>query len=355
MIENELPTRDEMLTAFLQRDPTYDGVFVTAVATTGIFCRPSCTARKPLPENVDFFANARDALTAGYRPCLRCRPLEPPGSAPAWVRDLLNDVDQDPSRRWTDQDLRQRGLHPDRVRRWFQQHHGMTFHAHNRARRLGLALGRIRHGSEVTGSAYDHGFDSLSGFNDAFKRLFGTSPGRAGSTSSVTVTRYLSPLGPMLVGATDDAVCLLEFVDRRMLQTQLRTLASRLGCSFVPGSNPVIDRAVEELDAYFAGTLERFAMPLHTPGTDFQTAVWNRLLEIPYGTTVSYAVVARDIGRPSAVRAVARANGDNRIAIVIPCHRVIGSDGRLTGYGGGLWRKKKLLDHERSHREGGGG
>jgi AraC family transcriptional regulator, regulatory protein of adaptative response / methylated-DNA-[protein]-cysteine methyltransferase len=202
----------------------------------------------------------------------------------------------------------------------------------------------------VTTSAFDHGFESLSGFNDAFRRLFGTSPGRAGSTSAVTMTRYVSPLGPMLVGATNDAVCLLEFVDRRMLQTQIRRLAGRLDCAFAPGTNPVIDLAVDELEAYFAGTLHRFTMPIHTPGTDFQAAVWNRLLEIPYGTTVSYSDVARALGRASAVRAVARANGDNRIAIVVPCHRVVGSDGRLTGYGGGLWRKQKLLDHERTHR-----
>jgi AraC family transcriptional regulator of adaptative response/methylated-DNA-[protein]-cysteine methyltransferase len=276
---------------------------------------------------VDFFPAARDALMAGYRPCLRCRPLEPAGTAPPWVADLLADIENDPGQRWTAEELRRRGLHPDRVRRWFQQHHGMTFHAYNRARRLGLALGRIRHGSDVTTSAFDHGFESLSGFNDAFRRLFGTSPGRAGSTSVVTMTRYLSPLGPMLVGATDEAVCLLEFVDRRMLQ-------------------------VDELEAYFAGDVRRFTMPVSKPGTDFQAAVWDRLLEIPYGATVSYGDVARDLGRASAVRAVARAVGDNRIAIVIPCHRVVGADGRLTGYGGGLWRKQKLLDHERLHRAG---
>jgi AraC family transcriptional regulator of adaptative response/methylated-DNA-[protein]-cysteine methyltransferase len=339
-----------MLTAFLDRDASYDGVFVTAVATTGIFCRPSCTARKPRPENVHFFPAARDALMAGYRPCLRCRPLEPAGTAPTWVEDLLADVEDDPEQRWTDDDLRRRGLHPDRVRRWFQQHHGMTFHAYSRARRLGLALGRIRHGSDVTTSAFDHGFDSLSGFNDAFRRLFGTSPGRAGSTSVVSMTRYLSPLGPMLVGATDEAVCLLEFADRRMLQTQLQRLAVRLGCSFAPGSNRIIDLAVKELDAYFVGSLNRFTMPVHASGTDFQTAVWDRLLEIPYGTTVTYGDVARALGRASAVRAVARAIGDNRIAIAVPCHRVVGADGRLTGYGGGLWRKQKLLDHERMHR-----
>jgi AraC family transcriptional regulator of adaptative response/methylated-DNA-[protein]-cysteine methyltransferase len=349
MITHELPPHDEMMNAFLGRDPGYDGVFITAVATTGIFCRPSCTARKPRPENVEFYSTPRDALLAGYRPCLRCRPLEPAGTAPQWVQELLAEVERDPSRRWTDQDLREQGLHPDRVRRWFQQHHGMTFHAYQRSRRLGLALGRIRHGSDVTSSAFDSGFDSLSGFNEAFRRLFGTSPGQARSASTVTVTRCLSPLGPMIVGASDDALCLLEFADRRMLGTQLRRLSARMNCTFVPGSNQIIARASDELDAYFRGEIEGFTVPITDPGTVFQRQVWQQLLEIPFGTTVSYGDLARTLGRASAVRAVARAIGDNRLAIVIPCHRVVGSDGRLTGYGGGLWRKQKLLEHERQH------
>jgi AraC family transcriptional regulator of adaptative response/methylated-DNA-[protein]-cysteine methyltransferase len=349
MISHELPPHDEMLNAFLGRDATYDGVFVTAVATTGIFCRPSCSARKPRPENVEFYSSSRDALLAGYRPCLRCRPLEAAGAAPQWIQELLAAVENEPTRRWKDQDLRDRGLHPDRVRRWFQQHHGMSFHAYQRARRLGLALGRIRHGSDVTSSAFDSGFDSLSGFNEAFRRLFGTSPGDARAASTVTLTRVLTPLGPMIVGASDDALCLLEFADRRMLGTQLRRISARLNCSFVPGTNSIVEQAAAELEAYFRGDLRRFEAPITDPGTDFQRQVWQQLLEIPYGSTVSYGDLARTLGRASAVRAVAGAVGDNRLAIVIPCHRVVGSDGRLTGYGGGLWRKQKLLEHERQH------
>jgi AraC family transcriptional regulator of adaptative response/methylated-DNA-[protein]-cysteine methyltransferase len=335
----------------MTRDTSYDGVFLTGVATTGIFCRPSCSARKPLPENVEFFPCSRDAVLAGYRPCKRCRPMEPPGELPPWVRELMAEIDLDPTRRWTDQGLRDRGLHPDRVRRWFQHQHGMTFHAYQRARRLGLAMGRIRHGSDVTSSAFDHGYDSLSGFNDAFRKLFGTSPGRGRGLSTVTVNRLPTPLGPMVVAATDEELCLLEFADRRMLGTQLRRLVSRLSCSLVPGTNDVIGMSAKQLDEYFKGTRHVFEVPMTTPGSEFQRLVWGRLAEIPYGTTISYLEVARDIGRPTAVRAVAGANGDNRIAILIPCHRVVGSDGRLTGYGGGLWRKKKLLEHELSHTD----
>ena len=346
MIETRLPSRDEMLAAFMSRDVSYDGIFITGVTTTGIFCRPTCGARKPLPKNVEFFANSRDAVLAGYRPCRRCRPMESPGDQPVWVRELLVQVDADPARRWTDADLRDRGLHPDRVRRWFQQHHGMTFHAYHRARRLGLALGRIRHGSDVTSSAFDHGYDSLSGFSEAFQKLFGMSPGRGRAALVVTVNRLITPLGPMVVAATDDDVCLLEFADRRMLGTQLRRLSARIGGTLVPGSCGPIEQLAEELRQYFHGDRRVFDVGLAAPGTAFQERVWDRLREIPFGETVSYGDVARDIGKASAVRAVAGAVGDNRLAVLIPCHRVVGSDGRLTGYGGGLWRKKALLDHE---------
>lgn len=347
MIEMQLPPRDEMMTAFMGRDPGYDGIFVTGVTTTGIFCRPSCTAKKPLPENVEFFPHPRDAVLAGYRPCRRCRPMEAPGEAPEWVRGLLEEIDRDPGRRFTDADLRHRGLHPDRVRRWFQEHHGMTFHGYHRARRLGLALGRIRHGEDVTSSAFDHGFDSLSGFNEAFRKLFGDPPGRGRKAFAVTVNRLTTPLGPMVVAATDESVCLLEFADRRMLETQLRRLSACIGGTLVPGTCGPIEQLSQELAQYFHGDRRDFEVSLSAPGTEFQERVWDRLREIPYGETVSYGEVARGIGRPSAVRAVAGAVGDNRLAVLIPCHRVVGSDGRLTGYGGGLWRKRALLDHER--------
>ncbi len=347
MIESNLPPRDEMLLAFTNRDPEYDGVFITAVTTTGIFCRPTCTARKPKPENVQFYSRPSDALVAGFRPCLRCRPLEPAGSSPDWINELLRAVEADPVRRWTDADLRDRGLEPDRVRRWFQAHHGITFHSYQRTRRLGLALGQIKGGTKVTTSAFDHGYDSLSGFNEAFRQLFGDSPTRA-SGPLVVVQRIPTPLGPMVVGATDDHLCLLEFGERRMLATQLDRLRRRLGSSMVPGSNSIIERTAAEVEAYFAGKLQRFTVPIIDPGTEFQRTVWTELMNIPYGTTASYKDIAHRIGRPTAMRAVARANGDNRLAIIIPCHRVIGNDGSLTGYGGGLWRKKQLLEHEQS-------
>ncbi len=343
---NELPPVAEMQRAFSERDASFDGVFYTAVTTTGVFCRPTCPARKPRPENVEFFPSARDALFAGYRPCLRCRPLEPAGATPDWLRPLIEEVEQKPEQRWTDQALRQNGLEPSRVRRWFKEQYGMTFHAYQRGMRLGQALGRLRNGNSVTDAAFSAGYESLSGFYDLFQRVVGGSPAARRDSPAVHFTRVLTSLGPMVAGATNEAVCLLEFADRRMLERQLVRLARRTGGPALPGTNDVLQRLEAELLAYFKGELRSFGVPLFTPGSEFQRAAWDALRAIPYGETRSYAQQAAAIGRPEAVRAVARANGDNRIAIVIPCHRVIGSDGQLTGYGGGLWRKRRLLELE---------
>jgi AraC family transcriptional regulator of adaptative response/methylated-DNA-[protein]-cysteine methyltransferase len=335
-----------MYQAVLNRDSTYDGVFFVAVRTTGIFCRPTCPAKKPNEENVEFFRAVGDALSSGYRPCKRCRPLELNGKAPSWLERLLTELERDPSRRWTDADLRALDIDPTRVRRWFRSNYGMTFHAFQRARRLGLALGQIQDGADVTGTAFDHGYESLSGFRDAFERLFGATPGQSRATTRVVVTRFLTPLGPMVAGATDDGVCLLEFIDRRMFETQIKRLQKHLNCVMTLGSNEHIAQLGDELKRYFEGTLKDFTVSLIIPGTEFQKAVWNNLRQIPYGQTRSYEQLAVAIGKPGAQRAVGRANGDNRIGIVVPCHRVVRSDGSLCGYGGGVWRKRFLLDHE---------
>ena len=346
MSSTALPPRTELLRAIDRRDPSYEGIFITAVKTTGIFCRPTCTAKKPKPQNVEFYPTCRDALFAGYRPCKRCRPLEPAGSPPEWLREVLAEIDADPARRWHDQDLRDLGLEPDRVRRWFQKHHGMTFHAYTRARRLGEALGTIQSGAKVIDAAFDHGFDSLSGFNEAFRRLTGRAPTAAADAPRVLVTRLLTPLGPMIAAATDEALILLEFADRRMLPRQLRRMTDRLRCTVAPGETDIHQRLGAQLDAYFSGQGTEFTIPLGAAGTPWQETVWRRLEEIPAGTTTTYGNLARELGRPTSARAVARAVGDNPIAILVPCHRVVGADGNLTGYGGGLWRKRRLLEIE---------
>lgn len=338
-----LPAADEMYGTLLARETAYEGIFVVAVRTTRVFCRPTCGARKPRRENVEFFATPRDALFAGYRPCRRCRPLEPLGGAPPWLRPLLDAVESDPARRWRDRDIRSLDLDPARVRRWFQREHGLTFQAYTRGRRLGDALGALRDGRAILETGLDHGWESASGFRDAFVRLVGGPPGRSRSRRTVVLTRLLTPLGPMIGAALDDGVALLEFADRRMLPRQLRRLVSRFEATPVPGRHPHLDTLGRELDAFFEGASLAFGVPLAVRGTAFEEACWRWLATIPAGETRTYAEGAAAVGRPSATRAFGRAVGNNPLAIVVPCHRVVGSDGRLTGYGGGIWRKRALL------------
>jgi AraC family transcriptional regulator, regulatory protein of adaptative response / methylated-DNA-[protein]-cysteine methyltransferase len=165
----------------------------------------------------------------------------------------------------------------------------------------------------------------------------------------IRTTRIVSPLGELLAGATDDGICLLEFNDRKRASRECRDLEKLLNQHLTEGENTHLKELRKQLEEYFKGTRKEFGVELVIPGSEFQQEVWNELLKIPYGKTRSYQEQANILNKPGSVRAVANANGTNRISIVIPCHRVIGSDGRLTGYGGGLTRKKWLLDHERKH------
>ncbi len=337
----------EMEQARLRRDAAYNGLFFIGVRTTGIFCRPTCPARTPLARNVEYFATARAALAAGYRPCKRCKPLDQDDD-PDWARRLLREVDRDPAVRITDKELAGRGIDPATVRRHFLRRYGMTFQAYLRARRLAGAFQRIRKGDTLDTAILSSGFESHSGFRDAFARLFGEPPGRCKERDCVVLDWITSPLGPLVAGATDEGICLLEFTDRRMLEAQFATVKRLFQVPVVPGTNGHLERLKQELEGYFAGTVRQFTGPLVFPGTPFQRRVWEQLLRIPYGQTWSYEQLAAAAGQPRGARAVGRANGMNRIGIVIPCHRVVNKDGSLGGYGGGLRRKQFLLDLERS-------
>jgi AraC family transcriptional regulator of adaptative response/methylated-DNA-[protein]-cysteine methyltransferase len=334
--------------AFARKDAGYDGVCYVAVKTTGIFCRPSCPSRPKL-DNVEFFLSVKDCLLAGYRPCKRCHPLEANGTPPDWARELIARVDAAPDARFKAEGLRALGITPERARRWFQRHYGMSFAAWCRGHRLAGAFMRIRQGATLDDAIFDSGFQSHSGFRRAFGRVFGEAPGRSRATGDrLVITILQTPLGPLLAGATDQGINLLEYTDRRMLEHHFNAMRRRFGCAVVPGRHPLLERLRNELKEYFQGGRRQFTLPLACRGTPFQEKVWQELRHIPYGQTVSYDELARRVGQPTARRAVARANGMNCLAILIPCHRVIGKDGSLTGYGGGLWRKRLLLELERT-------
>jgi AraC family transcriptional regulator of adaptative response/methylated-DNA-[protein]-cysteine methyltransferase len=344
---NNQPSELEMQRAVLSRDASYDGVFFVAVRTTGVFCRPSCGSRKPLPRNIEYYRSVREALAAGYRPCKRCRPLDTNGKPPEWVRQLLARIERVPATPLRDADLRSMAIDPARARRFFQKRYGVTFQGYQRLLRLGSSLMQIRRGADLMSVGWDHGYESSSGFRAAFGRIFGSTPGRSRTTDCILTELIETPLGPLIAAANPVGICLLEFTERRALRAQLSVLRKRMGCAIVPGHNEQLAHLKDELERYFAGTLTEFGVPLVAPGTAFQRSVWERLRRIRYGHTRSYEQMARELGKPGAQRAVGRANGDNRVAILIPCHRVVRNNGELGGYGGGLWRKQFLLEHER--------
>ena len=351
-----LPDAATLHAALVARDASFDGRAWVGVTTTGIFCRLTCPARKPRPENCRWFDRPAAAMAAGFRPCRRCHPLGPEAAAEPLVQRLLDALDADPARRWTEADVAALGLDPSTVRRAFRRHAGTTFLDLARQRRLREGVRGLAGGAAVIAAQHDAGFDSASGFRDAFARLFGHPPAAMARGGPGLVADWLdTPLGGMIAVADDRSLHLLEFTDRKDLGIELRRLSSGAGGRIGLGRSAVTDAAEAQLARYFAAESGGFDLPLTLHGTPFLREVWTGLRAIPPGATVSYGQLAARLGRPSAARAVARAVGTNQIAIVIPCHRVIGADGSLTGYAGGLWRKQALIEIERKLAQAGGG
>ena len=342
-----LPPSDTMYRALVNRDSSFEGIFFVGVRTTGIFCRPTCSAKKPARVNVDFFSTPSEALHDGYRPCLRCRPMDPGERPPKLIEQLRAEVERAPGGRLTDKELSALSIDPSTARRQFKRHYGMTFQAYHRARRMGLALREVRKGGRVDEAQGGSGFESASGFREAFTRIFGDPPTAAKSRACMFAERVETPLGAMLAVADDEGLRLLEFADRRALERELTILRQRLKTNVVPGEHRYLEAIRSQLARYFSGEELKFNVPLAPIGSDFQLRAWKVLRSIPVAETRSYSWMADRLGIPGARRAVGRANGTNMLSIIIPCHRVIRADGTLCGYGGGLWRKKWLLDHEK--------
>ncbi|MGK9172364.1 methylated-DNA--[protein]-cysteine S-methyltransferase [Yokenella regensburgei] len=341
---NDEATCDTWYQALLERAPDYAGIFFVGVRTTGVFCIATCRARKPRRENVQFYSTMRSAQEAGFRPCKVCRPTENAASPPQEVEKALALLRHHAGMKISDRVLREHQISPEALRRWFRKHQGMTFQAYQRMQRVNDALLSLKSGRTATETAFDSGYDSLSGFGYTFKKLTGAAP--TGVVSVILMQRFTTPLGPMVVCATDKGVCLLEFTDRKMLKREIDALQRVYQARILAGENAHTQQAIKEIEAYFCGTRTHFTVPLDIPGTPFQQAVWQALRQVGYGETAHYALLAAKTGRPDAVRAVASATGANRIAIIIPCHRISGKAGGLTGYGGGIARKKWLLEHE---------
>ncbi|MEM9630990.1 MAG: trifunctional transcriptional activator/DNA repair protein Ada/methylated-DNA--[protein]-cysteine S-methyltransferase [Pseudomonadota bacterium] len=343
------PSFDTLYEALMVRDPSYDGRAFVCVATTGIFCRLTCPARKPKRENCTFYDTVGECIEAGFRPCKRCKPTTPEASADPVVKPLIEALERRPGFRWGEPDLVRMGLDPSTVRRAFKRHFGMTFLEMARQRRLQEGFSTLADGGKVIDAQITAGFESPSAFREAFAKILGQAPGTFSQDPLLVADWVSSPLGPLIAVTDNTQLHLLEFLDRKALPTEFRKLLAFSKGRIGFGRTEVTDQIQVELDRFFEGRNGVFETRLALHGSVFTRDVWRELLKIPAGETRSYSDLARTLGKPEAVRAVARANGANQIAIVVPCHRVLGADGSLTGYGGGLWRKQRLIELEQSY------
>ncbi|MFS4437515.1 bifunctional transcriptional activator/DNA repair enzyme AdaA [Paracoccaceae bacterium GXU_MW_L88] len=337
---------DTLYTALLARDPAYDGFAFVGVHTTGIYCRLTCAARKPKRENISFYTTPAEAREAGLRPCKRCKPDAPTGEIDSLIPHLLERFAADPEGDWSDAALIAQGYDPATVRRKFKRHYGQTFQQTIRAQRVGRAQDRLASGEAMIEAQLDAGFGSASGFRDAFTRLTGQAPAKA-QGETLRADWLETPLGPMMAVADETRLHLLEFHDRIALPTELKALQKK-GFLIAHGRTDVTEEIAANLRAYFNGAPDPWTVAFAEHGSAYTRSVWAALREIPSGETRSYGEIAKALDQTGA-RAVARANGANQLALIIPCHRVIGGDGSLTGYGGKIWRKQWLIEHERRH------
>ncbi|MCC7010707.1 MAG: methylated-DNA--[protein]-cysteine S-methyltransferase [Acidobacteria bacterium] len=344
---------DRRWQAVVARDAAADGRFVYAVRSTRIYCRPSCASRKPAPGVVEFFPDAAAAEASGYRACLRCRPGSPAGAssdAAARVRRVCEAVGRQPDRRWTAGAIaRAGGGTVPQVQRAFRTVLGVSPREYVLACRRRRFLEGLRKGQTVTDATYDAGFGSTSRMYGAL-RLPGMRPatyGRGGRGASIAWTTVPSPLGLILAAATDVGLCFVEV--GRSVEPLLAELRREFPLAAIAGApSDRLDDIAGAVLAVALGRDVRQDVPVDIQGTAFQWRVWRALTAIPRGTTVTYAALAASIGSPSSVRAVGRACATNPIALVVPCHRVIGSDGKLHGFRWGLDVKHALLETERN-------
>jgi len=333
---------DTAWAAFMRRDRRWDGRVIGAVRTTGIYCKPSCPAKRPKREHVEFFASGEEARGAGYRACLRCKPDEVGRDREAVARavKVIDGADEAPSLSELAEAV---GYAPHHFQRIFKRDLGVSPAEYARGLRTRRAEAALKDNGRITDAVYDAGYSSPSGFYSDAKERLGMTPSawrNGGRGETIRWTTFDSPLGEMLIAATSRGICRLTFDDS---EASLRRLFPNATIEkddgglreLVEGALTAIERPSAALD-----------LPIDVAGTAFQEAVWRELRKIPIGETRSYAEVAAAIGHPKAVRAVGSANGDNHVCVLIPCHRVIRSDGSLGGYGGGSERKKRLLAAE---------
>lgn len=340
---------DPRWTVVLARDRSADGRFVYAVSSTGIYCRPSCSSRRPRRDRVVFFDTPADAERAGYRGCRRCRPNEAAVADP-WIEKIrracvyLANVDGHASLTSL---ARRLGGSPYHLQRNFKRLVGVTPREYEEACKLRKVKVELRRGTDVTGAMLEAGYGSSSRFYERAAPKLGMSPTiyrRGGAGSTIRYALIDSPLGPLMVAATARGICSVKMGASR--QALVDALAREYPKADTIPDDGSLERWTTAIVEHLHGRQPRIDLPLDVRATAFQWQVWQALAAIPYGETRSYSEVAAAIGRPSAARAVARACASNPVAIAIPCHRVVPASGGIGGYRWGVDRKKTLLARE---------
>ena len=345
-------TEQEKWSAAARNDAAMDGLFYYAVKSTGIFCRPSCKSRRPSRENVLFFDTAEEAMAAGFRPCKRCRPelatYQPLQEIAREAKSLIERYPFDKQR--LAEELGRLDVSGRRLAQLYQQQYGMTPNAYADKLRIQAAKERlcksVESGESVTDVAYSLGFESLSAFFGFFRRHTGRTPGEFRKQAAGL------PYEDAAFGVYDTALGRITIVCRGET-----VITVRFGAQRISGAKELKSLCTEQvagqLEEYMAGRRRQFTIPLAPVGTQFQMRVWEELTKIPYGETRSYKEIAQAIGQPGASRAVGMANNKNPLPLLIPCHRVIGANGKLSGYAGGVELKERLLEleHRNSTKE----
>lgn len=341
-------TNDRFWTAVSEKDAGFDGVLYFAVRTTGVFCRPSCSSRTPKRENISFYADTTDAESAGFRACKRCKPLETKfvDSSSELIAMAFRSL-RDGEVETVDQLARVVQVSSGHLQKVFKKVLGISPKEAMDMFRLENFKENVRE-TDVTTSLYESGFGSSRSLYEKAGERLGMTPAvykKGGKGMTITYTVADSPLGKLLVAATERGICAVSFGDDEASLTD--ELSKEFFAANIVRDETALNEAVDSIIRGLHGERTILSLPLDVRGTAFQMRVWSELRKIPYGETRSYAELAESIGNPKAVRAVARACATNPVAIVTPCHRVIGSDGRLAGYRWGIERKVSILENEK--------
>lgn len=352
MVKNENMNNEIFLRAKAERDPRFVGIFYICVKTTKIYCKPTCTARSAKPENVEFALTWQEAEAKGFRACMRCKPKLENVVDPQIVSVLraceLLESEENISLENLSEKL---NLSPSHLQRTFKEIIGISPKKYAENLRLKKFKSEIKQGSDVVTAMYESGYGSSSRLYENISDKLGMTPktyqkGGKGMKIDYTITNC--ELGKMLVARTEKGVCAVTFGDDENFLTE--KLYEEYKQAEIKKDETNLKEYVEAILQNLSGKNKRIVLPIDVQATAFQMQVWDALRNIPYGETLSYKQVAENLGNPKAVRAVARACATNRVAVVIPCHRVVGSDGSLSGYRWGIERKQKLIDTEKGRR-----